>query len=305
MLRWCIVGATETMGSPVQIQRDWYIDSIISVVVPVRDGLPWLNDQLAALATQQCDEPWEVIVADNGSRDASMAAARDWASRCTAIRVIDASAIAGPAAARNAGVDAARGQFVAFCDADDVVQPGWLHAFAAALADADVVAGFFDFHSLNDAPNGDLGPAATSQLGFLPAGLAANLAVRRDAFKAVGGFAESLFVGEDIDLCWRMQLAGYRFAVTGTAVVARRERTNLREVFTQALAYGRSGPSLYRRYRERGARRDLGGTARSWGWLILSLPRLRRVDVRQQWVRATGVRLGRLSGSFRERVFFP
>ncbi len=231
--------------------------------------------------------------------------ARDWAIRCTAIRVIDASAKAGPAAARNAGVDAARGQFVAFCDADDVVQPGWLHAYVTALADADVVAGFFDFHSLNDAVEGELGPAATSQLGFLPAGLAANLAVRREAFKAVGGFAESLFVGEDIDLCWRMQLAGYRFAVTDSAVVARRERTDLREVFTQALAYGRSGASLYRRYRRQGARRDLAGTARSWGWLMVSLPQLRRIDRRQQWVRAAGVRLGRLLGSYRERVFFP
>jgi GT2 family glycosyltransferase len=273
--------------------------------VPVRDGLPWLNDQLTALATQHCDEPWEVIVADNGSQDASVALARQWASRCTAIRVIDASARAGPAAARNAGVEAAQGQFVAFCDADDVVRPGWLNAYVTALADADVVAGYFDLHSLNDGVDGELGPAATSQLGFLPAGLAANLAVRREAFTAVGGFAENLFVGEDIDLCWRLQLAGYRFAITDSAVVARRERTNLRGVFARALSYGRSGPYLYRTYRDRGARRDLVGTAKSWAWLVVSLPRLRRPDIRQQWVRAAGVRLGRLSGSARERVFFP
>jgi GT2 family glycosyltransferase len=287
------------------ITGGWYIASIISVVVPVRDGLPWLNDQLAALAAQQCDEPWEVIVADNGSHDASVALAREWASRCSAIRVIDASARPGPAAARNAGVEAALGQFVAFCDADDVVQPGWLKAYVAALADADVVAGYFDLHSLNDAIEGELGPASTSQLGFLPAGLAANLAVRREAFTDVGGFDEGLFVGEDIDLCWRMQLAGYRFALTGSAVVARRERSNLRELFTRTLAYGRCGPYLYRTYRERGARRDFAGSARSWAWLIASLPKLRRVDIRQQWVRAAGVRLGRLSGSVKERVFFP
>ncbi len=275
------------------------------MVVPVRDGLPWLDDQLAALAAQQCDEPWEVIVADNGSRDASVALARGWASRCSAIRVIDASARPGPAAARNVGVAAARGGSLAFCDADDVVQPGWLHACVAALADADLVAGIFDLHSLNGAAEGEPVPAATSQLGFLPAGLAANLAVRREAFTAVGGFAEELFVGEDIDLCWRLQLAGFRFVVTESAVVAKRERTNLRGLFDNALAYGRSGPNLYRRYRDRGATRDFAGTARSWAWLVVSLPRLGRADVRRQWVRAAGVRLGRLSGSLRERVFVP
>ena len=235
----------------------------------------------------------------------SAALARDWASRCTAIRVIDASARAGPAAARNEGVDAAQGQLLAFCDADDVVQPGWLNAYVTALADADVVAGYFDLHSLNGGVDGEPGPAATSQLGFLPAGLAANLAVRREAFMAVGGFDEVLFVGEDIDFCWRLQLAGYRFVFTESAVVARRERTDLRGIFARALSYGRSGPNLYRRYRGQGATRDLAGTVRSWVWLIVSLPRLGRADIRQQWVRAAAVRLGRLSGSLRERVFFP
>jgi glycosyltransferase involved in cell wall biosynthesis len=278
---------------------------MISVVLPVRDGLPWLDDQLRALASQQCDEPWEVVVADNGSRDASVALARVWAQRCEAIRVVDASATAGPAAARNVGVRAARGELLAFCDADDVVQPGWLRACAAALGDADVVAGTFDLSSLNDGPAADPSPAATSQLGFLPAGLAANLAVRRDAWSAVGGFSEELAVGEDIDLCWRLQLEGFRFAVTPAAVVAKRERGELGALFRRALAFGRCGPLLYRRYRGRGARRDLAGAARSWAWVVVSVPRLGRRDVRRMWVRATGVRLGRLVGSVTELVFFP
>jgi GT2 family glycosyltransferase len=112
-------------------------------------------------------------------------------------------------------------------------------------------------------------------------------------------------VGEDIDLSWRLQLAGYRFAVTKSAVVAKRERSSLRGVFARALAYGRCGPDLYRRYRGQGATRDLAGTAKSWAWLIASLPRLGRADVRPPWVRAAGVRLGRLSGCLKERVFFP
>jgi GT2 family glycosyltransferase len=267
--------------------------------------MPWFDEQLGALAGQQCDEPWEVVVADNGSSDTSVAVAQSWADRCGAIRIVDASERLGPSAARNAGVRSARGELLAFCDADDVVQPGWLSAFVAALEGADVVAGTFDLSSLNGAVPADPGPAATSQLGFLPAGLAANLAVRRPALDAVGGFDEDMSVGEDIDLCWRLQLEGFRFAVTETAVVAKRERPDLRPLFRRSLAYGRCGPQLYRRYRGRGARRDVSGSLKSWAWLVVSLPRLGEVDMRRRWVRAAGIRLGRLVGSVTERVFFP
>ncbi|HVC69150.1 MAG TPA: glycosyltransferase family A protein [Acidimicrobiales bacterium] len=278
---------------------------MISVVLPVRDGLPWLDAQLAALAAQQWDGPWEVVVADNGSADASADLARSWGRRCDRIRVLDASHRSGPAAARNAGVRAARGEMLAFCDADDIVQPGWIAACVAGLADADLVAGSFDMASLNGMTPGAPSAAATDQLGFLPAGLAANLAVRRPAFDAVGGFGEQLFVGEDIDFCWRLQLQGFRFAPAPDAVVAKREPADPWVLFRRALAYGRCGPLLYRRYRQQGARRDLVGSARSWAWLVAALPGLRRRDVRRRWVRALGVRLGRLTGSVAERVFFP
>jgi glycosyltransferase involved in cell wall biosynthesis len=278
---------------------------MISVILPVRDGLPWLDDQLRALASQQCDEPWEVVVADNGSTDASVDTARRWSERWDALRVIDASAKAGPAAARNAGVRTARGQLLAFCDADDVVQSGWLQACVVALRHADVVAGTFDLSMLNDAPATEPGPAATSQLGFLPAGLAANLAVRTEAFAAVGGFSEELLIGEDIDLCWRLQLEGFRFALASDALVAKRERDDSAALFSRALAFGRCGPLLYRRYRGRGAKRDFAGAAKSWLWVLVTLPRLGQRHLRRSWVRAVGVRIGRLAGSVTERVFFP
>jgi glycosyltransferase involved in cell wall biosynthesis len=278
---------------------------MISVIVPVRNGLPWLDAQLGALVSQRCDTPWEIVVADNGSADGSLAAAQAWSARESRIRVLDASARQGPSPARNAGVRAAHGDLLAFCDADDVVQPGWLQACAGALAQADVVAGSFDMDSLNGRQGNGTSPAATSQLGFLPAGLAANLAVRRRAFEAVGGFSEDLSVGEDIDLCWRLQLEGYQFALVRDAVVAKREPRQLGSLFRLGLAYGRSGPALYRRYRHHGARRDLGGSLRSWAWLLLTLVGLWRGDLRRRWVRAAGVRIGRLLGSADKGVFFP
>ena len=102
-----------------------------------------------------------------------------------------------------------------------------------------------------------------------------------------------------------MQLEGRRFVLAPDAVVAKREPRRLRPLFAAALAYGRCGPRLYRRYRTRGARRDLRGWVRSLGWLLVSVPSLGDPVRRHAWVRAAGVRLGRLVGSVEQRVFFP
>jgi GT2 family glycosyltransferase len=281
------------------------INRMISVVVAVLDGLPWLDEQLAALAAQDCISDWEVVVADNGSTDASPATARSWVSRCEAFRLVDASARRGPAAARNIGVESARGDLLAFCDADDLVQPGWLEAMAGALADADVVAGAFELGSLNGGGLGIPSPAVTRQIGHLPAGLAANLGVVRRAFEAVGGFDENLRVGEDIDLCWRLQLAGFKFAAVQDAVVAKRERATGSENFRQGITHGRSVPRLYRKHRDAGIRRDLKGALKSWGWLVIQAPRLFEPVHRRRWLRVAGVRIGRLIGSAENRVFCP
>ena len=130
------------------------------------------------------------MIADNGSTDGSLAFARDWAKLHDNVQVVDASGLAGASAARNAGVEVARGEYLAFCDADDVVLAGWLSACVTALRTADLAAGRFDFWSLNSIPPAAPVRAATRQLGFLPAGLGANLAVRRCPFTEVGGFDE-------------------------------------------------------------------------------------------------------------------
>ena len=284
---------------------DGGVGPLISVILPVRNGMPWLEVQLGALADQRCEEPWEVVVADNGSTDGSTELAQTWADRMDGFRVIDATVAKGAPGARNAGVRVARGDLLAFCDADDAVESDWLAHCVTALEHADVVAGVFDFWSLNSGPETPPAPAATRQLGFLPAGLTANLAVRRIAFDDVDGFAEELPLGDDVDLCWRLQLRGFRFAIAPDAIVAKRERSTFAQVFRQTSAYGRCGPILYRRHRSHGAHRDMRGACKAWLWLALSIPSLLFGHKRNRWARTAGVRTGRLIGSFNERVFFP
>ena len=278
---------------------------LVSVVIAVRNGMPWLEEQLSALAGQKLSVEWEVVVADNGSQDSTRDCIEHWAVRVPRIRLVDAALPRGPGAARNAGVKSARGCLVVFCDADDIVQPDWLAHMVAALDENDVVSGLYDFGS----PDGDAGRQATrhatAQLGFLPFGLGANLAVRSEAFEAVSGFRENFLVGEDIDLCWRLQLAGYRFSFADGAVVRKREPTDTRSILRKAWSYGKCGPRLYRHYRATGMHRDLRGASKAWLWLFVNVPRLFQQPVRNQWLRTFGVRAGRLAGSMKQHAFFP
>ena len=202
----------------------------------------------------------------------------------------------------------AKGDLLAFCDADDVVRPGWLTAHVSALAEADVSAGVFDYWSLNGrtapSPLSYAPPPALGLYGFLPAAGSGNLAIRRRAFEDLGGFAEDLMTGEDLDLSWRSQLAGHSFVLNTEAVLARRDQQGFKSVFRRYTTYGRCGPILFRRFRSEGLRRELVLAAKTWMWLVLSTPRLLQPEFRDHWARIAGWRTGRLVESARLRVLF-
>jgi glycosyltransferase involved in cell wall biosynthesis len=292
----------------VLVTGDGTSGTLISVIVAVRNGLPWLHEQLRALRSQECSSTWEIIVADNGSTDGTTQVARGYAEEDPRMRIVDASHVKGPAAARNVGVDAAFGDILAFCDADDVVHPGWVESWLRALGDADVAAGRNDTWSLNGTPAPQPAvprpPPQGQQFGFLEAAGSGNMAVRREPFEAVGGFDEELHVGEDTDLCWRLQLSGYKFAI-GTGVISRRERSSTIGLLRRSIQYGRCGPVLYRRYRSQGMRADPYGALRAWAYLIVSVPKLVDPRFRRTWARVAGWRMGRLIQSCRDFVFFP
>ena len=281
---------------------------MISVIIPVRNGMPWLEEQLRAVSEQECQVPWELIVVDNNSTDDSRMVVQDWSGRGQRVRLVDASKVRGPGATRNVGVSEAQGDLLAFCDADDAVQPGWLVAHVSALAEADLSAGVVDYWSLNglEAPVGPVyaPPPAIGLFGFLPAAASGNMAIRRHVFEEVGGFAEDLTTGEDFDLSWRVQLAGHRYALSPDAVIARRDRQGFQAIFSRYVAYGRCGPILFRRFRTHGLQRELFIAGKTWVWLIVSTPRLVRPAFRDRWARIAGWRIGRILESVRQRVLF-
>jgi glycosyltransferase involved in cell wall biosynthesis len=123
--------------------------TLVTVVLPVRNGERHLGRQLAALAGQSYPDPWELLVVDNGSTDGSREVARSFAGELPQLRIVDASSHRGLNYARNIGVDAARGDLLAFCDADDAADPGWLAGLVDAAAGADIAGGVLDGQELN------------------------------------------------------------------------------------------------------------------------------------------------------------
>ena len=108
-----------------------------------------LPEQLDALVAQSYSGAWEVVLADNGSTDGADTLGLAWADRLPALSVIDVPATRGASYARNVGAREAKGDFLLFCDADDVATSGWVEAMAEAAVHADLAGGRLDDVELN------------------------------------------------------------------------------------------------------------------------------------------------------------
>ena len=95
---------------------------LVSIITPVYNAARWLPETLATVRAQTLGS-WEHILVDDGSTDGSLAIAEAAASEDARIRVMRSTGNEGPPMARNQALDAARGRFIAFLDADDLWHP--------------------------------------------------------------------------------------------------------------------------------------------------------------------------------------
>jgi GT2 family glycosyltransferase len=282
----------------------------VSAVLACRNAEKYLGQQLEALANQSYSAPWELIVSDNGSTDLTKLIAENFRPCFPRMVVIDSSTDVGPGAARNAGVRVAQGDRLLFCDADDVVGPGWLTAMADALERDGLVAARLDHNLLNEPWTR---PARNPQPGlleteprFLPYTFCAALGVRRSVHESIGGFDESYReAGEDRDYCYRAQLAGTPLVLVPNAVVHYRHRQTALGMYRQARGYGRANVRLYRDYRHLGLGRPTMARA-VVSWALMPARLLLALMARHgfaNWMATLGWRLGRLEASIRYRVW--
>ena len=281
---------------------------MISIIIPAYNEAGRIATQLAALSEQTGGGDCEVVVADNGSTDATVQVASEWADRMP-VRVVDASARRGVAAVRNTAVAQARGDLLVFVDADDVVFPGFVDAWRGLAGDVGFATGPV-IHFDADAPPPPTAEHAprrlATQLGFLPYAVGANFAVRRAWFERSGGFLEDYPLSEDVEMSWRLQLMGAELVFVPGAVVAKRRAPSLAATLRQYYRYGFGDPFLYRDYRAHGAPPPaFGPTIRSYLGLVARIPLLWRAESRRAWAHQLARRAGRLVGSVRAGVCYP
>lgn len=171
---------------------------LLSVLIPVHNGQDYLAETIAGVLDLGVAQ-MEVIVIDDGSTDATPALV---ASFGDCVRY-ERQPQRGTAAARNRGLQLARGAFVGFLDADDLWTPGILRALhlLSARPEFDIVHGRLrEFRGALDAGVGGTLHFLTEPYRFINLGSAIY---RRQVFDRVGCFDETLLFAEDHDWCLR------------------------------------------------------------------------------------------------------
>lgn len=218
---------------------------MISVIIPHLNQPMALERGLAALAAQEgVDAPVEIIVVDNGSTSRPTSIC----NRSKHVKLLF-QPVAGPGPARNLGVAAARGDILAFIDADCVAHPRWLAAIERRFAlfpDATVLGG--DVRILQDDPDRPTLLEAYESVfafrmekyirekGFTGGG---NLAVRTFVFKTVGDFL-GINIAEDTEWGQRASRMGYRVQYEPMMIVhhpARRSFAELAEKWDRHISH--------------------------------------------------------------------
>ena len=223
---------------PVEAQRRW---PRVSVVVCAYNAADTLDECLASLKEVRYPD-YEVILVNDGSRDATGVIGRRYPN----VRVIDIPN-GGLSAARNVGMHAATGEIVAYTDADVRVDPDWLTYLVQPFLAGDYVgSGGPNIVPPDDdwvaqcvarAPGGPTHVLLDDRVAEHVPGC--NMAFRRDALMAVGGFNPVyLRAGDDVDACWRLQAAGGRIGFAPSALVWHHHRSTIKAYWRQQVGYG-------------------------------------------------------------------
>jgi glycosyltransferase involved in cell wall biosynthesis len=233
---------TDEMNSPAVLDHtpEQKLSPVLSFIIPVRNDPKRLQNCLASLLRDQCPAgSMEIIIGDNSTdgrcEDVAIAAG----ARLVKLPGINVASV------RNGAADYARGEFLAFVDADHSIEPGWAMAAIDTFKHPGTGAAGFPYFPPETGTWVQCTydrlrqrPLESKNVEWLGSG---NLVIRRDLFKELGGFDSTLETCEDVDLCGRIRLAGYNLVANpAMRSVHWGDPATLKAVFRGELWRGRS-----------------------------------------------------------------
>lgn len=215
-----------------------------SIIIPVLNAERTLENCLTSVtATDYPADQYEVLCVDNGSTDGSVRIIQKFKT----VHLIFERTRQSSYAARNAGIRAAKGEIIAFTDADCIVPSNWLSQVETAFSDPSVgaVAGqvlpvepttFIERYQVSRRAL-DLEVMSFFPFRWLP--ITANAAYRREIFTKIGLFRGDLISCGDFELGQRIkEHSSYTIAVRLDIAVKHHHRTSLRAMLRQHMRYG-------------------------------------------------------------------
>ncbi len=215
----------------------------VSVVVPAYNAESTIGDCIEALLAQSYPrDRYEIIIVDNGSTDGTAEVVGKYP-----VQYVYWDDVRTSYAARNAGAERARGEALAFCDADQLATPHWLEALLSHWQDPRY-AGFCGpcpitarsrglaerYHALKAADLYNEGEVDR----VVPYWGCGNLCVSVDDFRAVGGFAEEQVTGADHRFCLELvEMTGRQILYIADAVQYHRARSSLHSLLKQRFRW--------------------------------------------------------------------
>lgn len=262
ILDWAF-GLTDRAGRPkpaLTAVRDAFVTAFlpesgalpsISVVVCSYNGAATIRECLDAVTRLEYPD-YEVLVVDDGSKDATAATASEY----DAVRLVRIPN-GGLSHARNVGLHEARGEIIAYVDDDAYPDPHWLAYLGLAFRRTTHVGiagpnlapmeSAFVAECVSHSPGGPSHVLHTDVLAeHLPG---CNMAFRRTAMLAIQGFDVNFRIaGDDVDLCWRLLERGGTLGFSAGALVWHHRRGTVRTYLKQQLNYGRAEAMLERKW---------------------------------------------------------
>jgi glycosyltransferase involved in cell wall biosynthesis len=185
-------------------------DSFVSIIVPVYNGEEAIDLCVESLLGQDYPQDrYEVIIVDNGSKDSSAEIVRRYP-----VKLFSETSIQSSYAARNRGIEASRGDFLAFTDSDCIASMDWLTNLLSGFVSPEVggVAGrvkavdqqnaVSKYEELKHHRNDKY----VNGIFYMPFAATCNVMYRRSVFDQIGLFDETFISGGDVDFSWRMQI---------------------------------------------------------------------------------------------------